>query len=177
MANLFSALIALCLLRRGPQDLPYSPPLTRLLVVLLVATNLFYTAFIELPDALPRLLLALAWLLGAPWLLLRLSGRRERYAQTLMAFAGSGLVFALAFLPLAVAAADLPALAADTPPTSAQLTIAWLTLLAVGWKLAVASHILRHALDWPRLASMALALALLMLEMGVDHLLFASAGA
>ena len=34
MNALLSVLIGLCLLRRGPQDLPYSPALTRNLVLL-----------------------------------------------------------------------------------------------------------------------------------------------
>ncbi len=172
MKPLLSQLVGLCLLRIGPQDLPYSPALTRAVVLSAFALDCFYVALLEFEQPLPRLLLSFAFLLVAPWWLLGLRRRRERYPQTLAALAGSGLLFTLAFLPVALLGADLPPLVEGQDPSREQLMFAWTTLGVIGWKLAVNGHILRHALDWPRLPALLLAFGLFLLELGLDRALF-----
>lgn len=172
MNPLLKQLVEICLLRRGPQDLPYSIPLTRGLVAVGVGLDLIYAALLDLPQPLPRILLSLALLLALPWLLLNLRQRRERYVQTLAALAGTSLLFTVVFLPLALFAAGLPPIVPDVAPTPGQLLFGWLTLGLVGWKLAVNGHILRQALDWPYLSALLLAFALFLLEIGLDRMLF-----
>ncbi len=172
MKPLLSRLVGLCLLRIGPQDLPYSPALTRALVLSAFAFDCFYVVLLEFEQPLPRLLLSFALLLLVPWWLLTLRRRRERYAQTLAALAGSGLLLTLAFLPVALLGADLPPLVEGQAPTREQLLLVWTTLGAIAWKLAINGHILRHALDWPRLPALLLAFGLFLLELGLDRALF-----
>jgi hypothetical protein len=172
MASLLSVLIDLCLLRSGPQELPYSPRLTRNLVLLGLGCDLLYVSALEVSGATPRVAFGLAMTLLLPWLLLVWRQRRERYAQTLGALAGSGVLFTLLFLPLALWARQ------HTPPagvqelTQQQIAAGWLVLGLLGWKLAVNGHILRHALDLPRSAGLGLALAWFLIEFNLDRLLF-----
>lgn len=174
MTPLLGQLVDLCLLRRGPQDLPYSLSLTRALVVAGVGLDLLYATLLDLPHPLPRIVLSLALLLLAPWLLLQVRQRGERYAQTLAAIAGTSLLFTAAFLPLAIFAVDLPPVLPDTEPTPGQMLFGWLTLFLLGWKLVINGHIYRHALDWPRFPGLLLAFGLFLFELGLDRLLFAS---
>ncbi len=171
MKTLLAQLVDICLLRAGPQDLPFSPTLARNLIVASVVLDLFYAALLDMPQPLLRIGLSLALLLGAPWLLLSLRERQARYVQTLTALAGSGLLFTAAFLPLALFAADMPPLKPDVAPAPGQLLFSWLTLFLVSWKLVINGHIYRHALDWPRLPGLLLAFGLFLLELGLDQTL------
>lgn len=168
MSSLLRQLWRLCLLRIGPQDLPYSPALTRGLVMLGVGVDLI---FITLVDASKhdgaRLLLSLALLLGLPWAMLHTRKLQARYAQTLAAFAGTGIVFTLLFLPLAIQATGLPPPDLEQPPTREQLIVGWLSLGLFSWKLAINGHIWKHALDWPRAGGLLLALGVFLLELGL----------
>lgn len=173
MPSLWSLLLGLCLLRRGPQDLPYSPPLTRNLVLFALAVDVLYVGLLDVPDPWPRLLFSLAFGLAMPWLLLRWRGRAARYAQTLGALAGSGALFTLAFLPLALWTRQYAGLPdSGVEPTSEQMLAGWLVLLLLGWRLAVSGHILRHALDLPRWAGATVAIGLFLTEFSLDRHLF-----
>jgi hypothetical protein len=166
-------LIALCLLRRAPQDLPYSPALTRHLVLLGFAIDVVYVSLLEVEQPWPRLLFALAMSLGVPWLLLQLRGHGARYAQTLAALAGSGALFTLAFLPVALWTRQFAALGGSgVEPGVEQMAAGWVVLLLLGWRLAVNGHILRHALDLPRWAGALLAIAWFLVEFSLDRRLF-----
>jgi len=172
MSVVLRTLLDLCLLRRGPQDLPYSPALSRNLVLLSLLADGIYYQLMEAPDALPRLALSLTLLLALPWLLLNWRGVAARYAQTLAALAGSSILFTLTFIPLALWLQALPTV--ETPEQlTPQHSLAILGGYALlGWKLLINAHILRHALSWPLSAGVMTAFALLLIELGLDRLLF-----
>lgn len=173
MNALLRKLIDICLLRAGPQDLPWSLPLTRALVVASLALDLLYVTLLGSERAVfGRLLLSLALLLGVPWLLLGLRGRRERYVQTLAALCGTGMVFTVVFLPLALLMSGMPPPSMETPPEPGQLLLGWLTLAMLAWKLSINAHIYRHALDLRLGLAMLVAVGLFVLELGLDRLLF-----
>jgi hypothetical protein len=172
MQALVRLLVDICLLRRGPQDLPYSQELARGMVLAFAGVKLGSALWLDIPDPFLRSLLSLALLLALPWMLLAIRGHRPRYLQTLTAFAGTGLLFSLLFLPVVWLAADLPPVAPDVTPEPAQLAVGWLTLALLGWKLVINGHILRHALDWPRIPALLLALALFLIEFGVSRTVF-----
>lgn len=158
----------ICLLRAGPQDLPYSLALTRGLVLLNVGADLIFVTLVEAgSNDSARIGLSLLLLLGLPWLMLNARGLPARYAQTLAAFAGTGVIFAFAILPIAIYAADMPRPDLEVAPTREQLLISWLSLGLFGWKLAINGHIWKHALDWPRVGGLVLALGVFLLELGV----------
>lgn len=166
-------LLRLCLLRSTPQDLAYSPGLTRVLVFAGVAADLLFVhATGDGGDGMARVMVSLLLLLGVPWVVLGLRQRQARYAQTLAAFAATGVVFTLALIPVALHAAGMPPPSLDQDPTPQQLTVGWITLALIVWKLTINGHIWRHALDWPRAGGVLLALGILLLEIGVMRALF-----
>lgn len=172
MSALWSLLIGLCLLRRAPQDMPYSPALTRNLVLLGFAVDLVYVSLLDVAQPLPRLLFALAMSLGMPWLLLQMRGRSARYAQTLGALAGTSALFTVMFLPVALWTRQFAELAGSAEPGVEQMAAGWVVLLLLGWRLAVSGHILRHALDLPRWSGAVIAISWFLLEFSLDRRLF-----
>lgn len=178
MTALLRLLLELCRLRIGPQDLPWSLPLARALVVLSLALDLLYAAVLDAERVVAlRLLLSLALLLGVPWLLLAWRGFPQRYLQTLAAIAGTGVLFKLAMLPLALAIVDLPLPTTPEQLVPAQVLVGWLTLALLSWKLVVNAHILRHALDLRFGFGLLIALAVFALELVLAQALVAGSGA
>jgi hypothetical protein len=166
MTALLRLLLDLLRLRIGPQDLPWSVPLARALVVLSLAFDLATTVLLGAGSAaLPRLLLSALLLLGVPWLLLAWRGRGGRYVQTLTALAGTGLLFKLAMLPLALAIADLPLPQTPEQLAPAQVLVGWATLALLSWRIVVNAHIYRHALDLRFGWSVLLVLGVLVVEL------------
>jgi hypothetical protein len=172
MQALLRLLVDICLLRRGPQDIPCSPELARGLVLGFAALKIGTALMLDIPEPFLRTLLSLALLLALPWVLLAIRGHRPRYLQTLTAFAGTGLLFSLLFLPFFLLAASTPPMQAGATPEPAQLALGWLSLALLGWKLVINGHILRHALDWPNIPALLLALALFLIEFGVFRTVF-----
>lgn len=165
MSELLSRLFAICRLRLGPQDMPYAPAIAQTLVVTVLLLEMALSQLLEVPDRLllPRTVLSALMLVGAPWLLLHLRARSGRLMQTLIALAGTSLLFTLALVPLLLIGAGGVDPAAPAPALSAAV------LLLVVWKLMVNGHILRYALDWPPLAAALLALGLFLVELGLDQ--------
>lgn len=132
----------ICLFRRGPQALPASP----VLLALVLAAYLVMDGILGLASGLGtaanlRTSLVDTAMLGAFCALLLFFWRRlPRFNQTLLAFAGSGVVLMLVSLPLAALTrlSAHPALAA---------TGSYLALGIVLWNIAVMAFILHHALE------------------------------
>lgn len=124
-------------LRRGPQDVPYSPTL---LLLALLPYALLSSVLASFAMPAQRALFygpAEAALLTALVYAALLLGRRlARYVQTLTALLLTGVAFNAVSVPLTALA---------RPQNGLGLII----LLLVGWSFAVSVHILRHALDIP----------------------------
>ncbi|HBD20559.1 MAG TPA: hypothetical protein DC063_11080, partial [Arenimonas sp.] len=87
MVALLRPLFELCLLRRGPQDLPYSPPAVATFAFALMALQLAMGAATEAPPAqlAARVGVTAFLLFGVTQVLLKLRGLDNRAAQTLLA--------------------------------------------------------------------------------------------
>lgn len=170
MAALLRQLIEICLLRRGPQDLPWSPPAVALVTALLLALQLAFAVHFESPPAAlaARVVVTLVLLLGATLALLRFRGMENRAAQTLLALAGMSLLFALVMMPLAIVLR--PYLGDENPPPSMML-FALAAVFAFFWKLRVEAAIWRQALEIPVPAAYLLTFALVLAEAGLLYLL------
>ena len=142
MLLLVKTWLDLCLLRKGPQDLPASGFFLGLslgcyaLVSWLVASPSF-----GVMGAAGLALVDTGMLAGFVLLLLYLQSKTERINQALSALAGSGSLMGLFALPL-VLLVD-PGQPAEQVP--ALLAGVWLLLLI--WNLFVMAHIIRHALS------------------------------
>jgi hypothetical protein len=172
MKTLLRMLLDLCLLRIGPQDLPYSPSLTRALIVVSVGLGLLFVVLLGGGERdMWQLALSVLLMLVIPRLILRLRQREARYAQTQAALVGTGIPFTLALTALALILAGGTMPVGDTPPTPLQGIIALLWLGLVCWKLSINGNIWRHALDWPKAAGLLLAIATLVFELAVIQML------
>lgn len=138
----------LCQLRRGPEDMPYSPALLLALVVASIAIDLASSvAFGGDDDALARSLVSTALVLALAWAALHVRRLANRYVQTASALVACGLVFSLLVLPLGWLAHPMPATA--TALTPLQVLLGWAVLAIFVWNLVVFAHIMRRAIDAP----------------------------
>lgn len=134
----------LVFLRRGPQDLPYSPVL---LALLIGATLVLYGALaanlqrVQLPRGAFSLLLQL----GLTWTALHVAEKPSRFVQTATALVGASIVLTLLAIPGYFGVDNLP----DAPKqvTQAQALAIMFLLVFQVWDLAITAHILRHALE------------------------------
>ncbi len=141
----------LLLLRRGPQDAPYSPRLLVSLVLAALLVDVVLTTSVPANTeiggrlAIVAVCASLIALLAVSGLILHLAGRQARYVQTATALVLVELALGLIGLPLAALIGQAPA--AGHPPAPGQ-ALATLGFVAVGvWGLLVRGHILRHALE------------------------------
>ncbi len=154
----------ICRLRQGPQDLPASPALLHLLVGLcLLAGVLSFSISQPLSQSLLRAVVSMAISLGIWLLLLRLLVAPARRLQTLTAIYGCALILNLLLLPVAV----LLEQRRDAPGLLPLLLLAMLV-----WGQIINGHILRHALNWPLAAGVAVAVAVFVLRYGSFAVLF-----
>jgi hypothetical protein len=136
---LINAAFDLCLLRRGPQDLPVSIHLLWLtsLLNLLTGVLMLMDGESEIGVAIAQTLFELALMLGALYAALRFNLRTERFIQTATALMLSGFLLGVLILPLVVWG------------THNQSVEAGLLFLAVfSWGIVVFGHILRHTFEF-----------------------------
>jgi len=131
-----------CLLRRAPQDDPYSP-------VVLAAALLAY-ALVDViqartasgwPVSLGMSIADTVIVIVFTWLVLLISGQSARLVQTLTALAGTGTLLGVLGMPLMLQASR----AEHSGEPGAALVMGWLVLLI--WNITVQAHIFRHALS------------------------------
>lgn len=174
----FVRLVAdLCRLRRGPQDLPYSPRLLVLLIAAVTVLDVLVGGLLgDDGGALAHSLLATGVVLGFAWLELALRGRRERYVQTASALAAGGLAISLAQLPIAwliEPIAETDAAAAALGPL--QLLLRWLALATLVWQVLINANILRHAIESRFGLALVHVTSWLVAYWGLERLLFGAA--
>ncbi len=163
----FSLFTRLCFLRTGPQDVPDSPVLMWSMLVLHWLLGLVLVLFSHgigqaAATALVGTLLVVALVHGA----LTFTGRPHRFSQTVTAMAGAE--FMLGLLALAITLWYYSG--------GSEWVASALSLLLLGWNVAVAAHIFRHALDGTPLLGVASALAYTMISYFVSGLLTGAGG-
>lgn len=165
----------LCQLRRGPDEVPYSPALLGLLVGASVLLDVLAGSLLgRAGDVLPRSLVSTGLVLALCWIALFIRRLGNRYVQTASALVACSIVFSLLILPFAWLAGPAP-----TPPAplSPLQTLLWWAMLAIIiWNLAVNAHIVRRALDAPFAFGLALAFAWALADWALGHALFDAAG-
>lgn len=142
MQALIHLFIELCLLRKGPQDLPGSTALVQALALVYLAVGVVVGLATGqgLWAALAQTLVDLGLLLGLLHLGLQWMGRSARFLQAGAALLGSGAILSLLVLvPLGMAPSGEDAELSDLG------ALLFMALLA--WSILVTGHILRHTLD------------------------------
>ena len=158
MPPFFQLIRDICLLRRGPQDLPYSIPLLIAVAAGCVALQLGVAIARNLPlnGVFAGAVLWLLASLGALNLILNLRGLRNRFVQAGTALLGCAFVFTLLSMPIALLVGEPPTSADQMTPLQLLLGIVSLPLLV--WKIVVDAHVFRHSFDVPFLSGIVIAL-------------------
>lgn len=132
----------ICLLRQTPQDLPASGLLLGLaLGAYTLSGALVSNVTLPAGTAVLAALTDTALLAGLTAGALHLQHLQGRLSQTLTALAGTGAILAVLAIPLTGWLSRVQEAGADSSLPRLLL------LLLLGWSLAVAGHILRHALS------------------------------
>lgn len=173
---LLALLRDLLLMRRGPQDLPYSPPLLAgLCVVAVLVDHALAAALVDGGAPTLRVLFSLAVLVGLPALALGMANLQARWVQTATALVATGIVFSLVALPVVAGVGRLPEDPSQLTP--AQVIFGWLSIALLAWQVAVKGSIFRHALGVPLRAGVLLAIAFFAIELVLGIALFGSRSA
>jgi hypothetical protein len=151
MREVIRLFVQITLLRRGPQDLPASRLLLALTVCGYAAVNALVSGLLPPgagwpPQLAVDVLFTLAWYAA----LLQLTGRSERFLQTATAVFGLRSVLA----PLVIASQWL--MHRFEHDATWQLPIAVAGLSLVIWLIAANTHVVKAALEWSSITSVAL---------------------
>ena len=142
MLQLINRFVDICLLRRGPQDLPSSPVLTALCVVAYFGLATGSEVVLGKPErALTWGLAAIAILLTLVYGLLAYRKVASRFPQTASAIAGCGTLYLMVYLPLSAA---LISETGQGSPVSSFLFLIWVVVFF--WGFIIEGHIYRNAL-------------------------------
>ena len=157
MRALFDLFFDICLLRRGPQDVPSAPALLLLCVLIyLGAGYLALLAGVGAAEPGRSLLLALLDLLllsSMTYSILRALNHSARFTQTLTALTGCGALLQLIALPLGIWFDH-----ANDSGNIAEIPLIF-SLALLAWSVVVTAHILRHAFSVAFSAGVAYAFA------------------
>lgn len=161
----------ICLLRKGPEETPYSPPLLIILLLfgflldnlrinLLIPEQTYYQlAGVLLIHTLLMLLLTAS--------LLVIFGYRSRIIQTLTALGGTGIILSALILPFDYI----------TNLTQGKFTMASIISLFVQiWSLVIVGHILSSALSVHRLTGIIIAIGFYILGIAAFSYLLPATG-
>jgi hypothetical protein len=141
MLPLFNLFLDICLLRKGPQDVPASKALVKMCLLAYGFSGLLVLLTeAPAPVALLQILLDMVLLAGLLYLGLTLSRHPKRFEQALSALTGTGSLIGLLALPLAIW------IQGQRPDGDIALPSTLMFALMV-WSIAIIAHILRHAFE------------------------------
>ena len=142
LSTLSKAFLDICLLRKGPQDLPKSSVLLTLCLILYTALDVLLTVQTRsFTDALLVSLVDVGFLLLVTSLILKQHRHYERWGQTMTALFGTGVILGIFIFPLVYGGVQ------NRYEDWLQQIIVVLFLVMVIWNIAVLAHIVRHAIS------------------------------
>lgn len=162
MYQLMVLFFEICILRKGPQDVPASPWLLRLMFVPYLFVNLLILLLdSSWSQALLQMTAETVLIVGFCYPLLYFSGKTHRFPQTLTTLLGCDVIISLC---------AIPAVASLNTYISEVAYIAMIILMI--WHWLVNGHIFRHALDRTLMFGLALAFLYILISTQVMTLLF-----
>jgi len=160
-------LLAIMLLRAGPQHLPYSLSLLGTLTILYLASGaVVLAASVSVGQAIANLVLDVALLYAFCYVCLSLVRLTARFVQMVSALTGIGAVYHLLAWPIFVQLQNMQ-------PTEQGVTIIALLMLGlISWQVLVFAHIFRHALQISMLRGLILSFGYLFLSIAAAEIIF-----
>ena len=138
MFDIIKLLFEICLFKKGPQDLPYSLWLLRLLLVVYIGIRiLMLSIHFDWLNVLLQIIVDVILVAGFFWIILYLAGKLGRFYQALSAVLGTDAMISFFALPGM----------ATIETGHGGLWVFLVVLVLVGWHWAVTGHIIRNALD------------------------------
>lgn len=142
LSTLAKAFIDICLLRKGPQDLPNSSVLLTLCLIFYTLLDVLLTVQTRpFTDALLVSLVDVGFLLLVTALILKQHRHIERLGQTMTALFGSGVILGILIFPLVYGGVQ------NQHESWIQQIVILLFLVMVIWNVAVLAHIVRHSIS------------------------------
>ncbi len=139
MYELLKLFFDICLFKKGPQDVPVSNWLLRLLILVYVFISfLIIILSSNLIDTILQVLLGAMLILASTWIILYVAKRLHRFQQTACALIGTDTLFSFF---------ALPAMATLIGQGTALAFIAIVILML--WHWVVSGHIFSQALEQP----------------------------
>lgn len=171
LARLVEIVVGICRFRGGPQDLPFSSRLLIALIGAAVLTDYGSGHLLGFDDTLlARSLLSMSLLLALCWTALSIRSLGNRYVQTATALVSCSMAFSLLILPLAWFFGNPQG--NDVTLSPVQVTIVWLGLGLLIWKVAVDAHIVRQAIDAPYWLGLMLAISWAIADYALTRAMF-----
>jgi hypothetical protein len=163
MFDILKLLFDICLFKKGPQDLPYSVWLLRILLVVYVSIRvLMLSIHFDSLSVLLQVIVDIFLVAGFVWSMLYLTGKLGRFYQALSAVLGTDALISFFALP-----------GMATMETGQGGLLVFLVMLGlIGWHWAVTGHIIRNALEKSLSFSLGLAFLYLLGSYQVMALLF-----
>jgi len=153
-------LLAIMLLKAGPQQLPYSVQLLVTLILLYLASGvLVLTTSMSTGQSAANMVLDVAVLCSFSYICLSLLSYKARFVQMVSALAGAGIVFHLLAWPLFLQIHNMQ------PQEQGAKISALLMLLLISWQVLVFAHVFRHAMQMSMMRALALSFGYLFLSM------------
>ena len=160
-------ILAIILLKAGPQHLPYSLPLLATMILLYLTSGvLVLTISMEPGHALASMLLDVGVLFAFSYFCLSLLNYRSRMVQMVSALAGVGIVYHLLAWPLFV---QFDAMQGQEQGVR---IAALLMLLLISWQVLVFAHVFRQTMQMSMGRSLALSFGYLFLSMAAAEIMF-----
>lgn len=159
LKQVLSPFWSICMLQKGPQDLPASGLLLAVVILLGIVLNLVNLRIVvpgtELPTLVILVIVYALTFVSSLSVLMWLMHYQQRIIQTLTALFGTGIIISLCVLPFQL-------MVKNTPDEPSIFSIFILALIV--WSLVVTAHILRNALSSDLLIAWALTLGYLLLN-------------
>ncbi len=181
VANAAWRTLQILFFQAGPQDFPYSPPLSRALALMcVVATALLLQILVPVPVAIAVAIVAVAVVASVSQTLLNLRKLPNRFDQTFGALMGAGIAFCLITLPIALQSApeflkvmNDPALlerarSGAAPEIQVPMGVAIGWDLVFFWSIAVFANVFRQAGDFSAAAGVFVVITLVFVQMIVS---------
>ena len=163
MFDIIKLLFEICLFKKGPQDLPYSLWLLRLLLVVYIGIRiLMLSIHFDWLNVLLQVIVDVILVASFFWIILYLSRKLGRFYQALSAVLGTDAMISFFALPGM----------ATIETGNGGLWVVLVMLGLIGWHWAVTGHIIHNALEQSLSFSLGLAFLYLLGSYQVMALLF-----
>lgn len=138
MFDILKLLFDICLFKKGPQDLPYSVWLLRILLIVYVSIRvLMLSIHFDWLNVLLQVIVDIFLVVGFFWIILYLARKLGRFYQVVSAVLGTDALISFFALPGM----------ATMETGHGGLLVFLVILVLIGWHWAVTGHIIRNALE------------------------------